>query len=282
MSSTGFKIDLVSILNGIMSYIIVDNKTIYEYLRRKFTNVNITDTLCFLSYNIMLYLYPLCPFIVLKSIYILPRELITANDLKFPKQGKKFVLGYIVITVAAVCQTLTTFFGYFLENKIHIWQWIVFGISQFYIIIWYFVPMLPTFFMLVWIEQFSRICKETEQRIMSLQEHVQKCIYYYNSIQKCFGLAFLCIFSTCQFFTFVNFFNVISFQFMESFNTWERIILSISFFLISLFLILIVLSITFTIEEALDSLKSLIIPMRKSLGEWTYLFDTFILIKQCQ
>ena len=255
-----------------MSYIIVDYKILYDYLWRKIVvedKIIITDIMCLTSYNIMMYLYPLCPFIVLKSIECLPRELITANHLKFPKQGKKLVLGYLAVTVAASCQSITTFFGYYLENDAHIWQRIVFGISQFYILIWYFVPMLPIFFVLVWIEQFSQICKEAEQRIMSLQEHVQKCIYYYNSIQNCFGLALFCIFCACQLFTFVNFFNVISFQFMEKFYTWERIVFSLSFLLISLHLMLIVLSLTFTIEEALNSLKSLMIPLRKRLGKET-------------
>ena len=229
----------------------------------------ITDLMCIASYSIMMYLYPLCPLIVLKSIEFLPRELITANNLKFPKQGKKLVLGYFFVALAAVGQATTLFFGYFLDSNVHTWRWIVLGMSQFYVIIWYFVPMLPTFFVLVWIEQFSRICKESEQRIMSLQEHVQKCIYNYNSIQNCFGFAFLWIFCTCQLFTFVNFFNVISFQFMERFDTWERIVFSVSFLLISLFLILTILSLTFTIEEALESLKSLIIPIRKRLGKRT-------------
>ena len=127
--------------------------------------------------------------------------------------------------------------------------------------------MLPIFFLLVWVEQFSRICRETEQSIMSLQDHAQKCLYYYNSIQNCFGVAFLCIFCGSQLFIFVNFFNVISFQFMDKFDTWERIVFSVSFVLISLHLIFIVLSLTFTIEEALNSLKSLLIPIRKRLGK---------------
>ena len=252
-----------------MFYIIVDHKILLDYLWRRLVvedKIMITDLMCLTSYNVMMHLYPLCTFIVLKNIEYLPSELVTANDLKFPKEGKQLILSYTMITVAALCQSFTTFTGYDLENNVHTWQWIVFGISQFYIPIWYFVLMLPIFFLLVWIEQFSRICKETEQRIMSLQEHAQKCIYYYNSIQNSFGFAFLCIFCWCQLFVFVNFFNVISFQFMD-FDIWERIVFSISFVLISFHLIFIVQSLTFTIEEALNSLKSLIIPIRKSLGK---------------
>ena len=267
----------LSILNGSMSYIIVDYKKLFAYLRRKLVvedKIIITDLMCFTSYNIMMYLYPLCIFIVLKNIESLPSELITANNLKFPREFPKIFLSYTVITVAALCQSLTTFFGYYFENNFLTWQWIVFGISQFYVPIWYFIPMLPIFFLLVWIEQFSRICKETEQSMMSLQDHAQKCLYYYNSIQNCFGVAFLCIFCCCQLFTFVNFFNVISFQFMD-FDTWERSVFSVSFVLISLHLIFIVLSLTFTIEEALNSLKSLMIPMRKRLGKKGTLFRLY-------
>ena len=204
--------------------------------------------------------------------------MITANDLKFPKQGKKLILCHLVVTVASLCQSLTTFFVYYMENNIDIWQWIVFGISQLYIPIWFFVPIIPIFFLLVWIEQFSKICKENEQRMMTLQDHVHKCVDYYNSIQNCFGLAFLCIFCAGQIFTFVNLFNVISFQFMKKFDTWERIVISVSFVLISLHLILIILSLTFTIEEALNSLKSLINPLRKRLGKNEFKITLSILI----
>ena len=160
-----------------MFYIIVDHKILLDYLWRKLVvedRIIITDLLCLTSYNIMMYLYPLCTFIVLKDIECLPLELITANNLKFPKEGKQMILGYTIIAVAALCQSVTTFVGYGVENNVHTWQWIVFGISQFYIPIWYFCLMLPIFFLLVWIEQFSRICQETEQRTMSLQEHTQK------------------------------------------------------------------------------------------------------------
>ena len=160
----GFEIiHLVSIMNVTMSYIVIPHKQIFDNLKRKLVvedKIMMTDLMCLTSYNIMMYLYPFCPIIVLKSIKCLPRDLITANDLKFPKQGKKLILCHLVVTAASLCQSLTTFFVYYMENNIDIWQWIVFGISQLYIPIWFFVPIIPIFFLLVWIEQFSKICKE--------------------------------------------------------------------------------------------------------------------------
>ena len=71
MTKSGFKNDLVSILNGIMFYIIVDYKILLDYLWRRLVvedKIIITDLMCLTSYNVMMHLSPLCTFIVLKNI----------------------------------------------------------------------------------------------------------------------------------------------------------------------------------------------------------------------
>ena len=258
-----------SVLSGGLNYLTMDFRDSFQFVLKKIgieEKIIVTDLMCVFSYNFMTLLYPFYPFVVLKFVDRVPTEIIRADHLNFPKHGTKFLLSYFVLILAAFSQSIATLYGYFLKIHPNSSFWIVSAVGQSFIMILYFVSLLPIFFMLVWIEKFSQICRETGGG-GPLIENAKKCVHNYNCLQEAFGFGFFLIFAYCQFFTFINFFNVISFQFMEKFDCWERIVLSLSFLLISLHLILIVVSITLTCEDALYSLRSLVIPLRSRLGK---------------
>ena len=260
-------IALNSVLSSGLNNIAVDFRDAILFTLKKMgveDKIIVTDLLCTFSYNLMALFYPFYPFVVLKFVDQLPKEIIFAEDLKFPKHGTKFFLSFSVLIIAALSQSIATLYGYFSSIQSDSQIWIISAVGQTFIVILYSVSLLPIFFMLVWIDKFGQICRDTEGPLI---EHANKCFQYYNSLQEAFGFGFFFIFAHCQFFTFINFFNVISFQFMEAFYTWERVVLSLSFLLVSLHLILIVISITLTCEDALSSLKSLISPLRSGLGK---------------
>ena len=186
----------------------------------------VTDLMCIASCNVMMMLYPFYPIVVLKNIESVPVEIINANDLRFPKHGTKFIIVFLVSVISYFCQSLATIYAYLQTIEADTWLWVIYTSGQFLFIILYFATQLPIFFMLVWIEKCTQICKNSEHG-SSLIENTQKCLDNYNCLQECFGLGFFLIFCSCQLFTFVNFFNVISFQFMEAFPTWERVVLSL-------------------------------------------------------
>ena len=259
---------LNSVLSGILNNIAVDFRDAIPFTLKKMgveDKIIVTDLICTFSYNLMAVFYPFYPFVVLKFVDRLPNEIILAEDLKFPKHGTKVFLSFFVLIIAALSQWIATLYGYFFSIQSNSQIWIISAVGQVFLLIFYSVSLLPIFFMVVWIDKFGQICQDTEGPLI---EHAKKCFQNYNSLQEAFGFGFFLIFAHCQFFTFINFFNVISFQFMEAFYTWERVVLSLSFLLVSLHLILIVISITLTCEDGLSSLRSLISPLRRGLGKF--------------
>ena len=113
-----------------------------------------------------------------------------------------------------------------------------------------------------WLNKFARFCRESEKNINF--EKAKKIISWHKMLNVGLGFPFLVIFSFVQLFSIANTFNIISFQLNETIK-WERVCLSVSFFLLVVTSICYVLSLVLSVEEAFFDIKKLEKPLKDNL-----------------
>ena len=239
----------------------MDGAQIMKIITERLEKINLTDVLCFLSTNLILPMVQLFPIIASHAIQAAPYEIIMAEDLKRPKQLRKFCFFIISVIISSLCCSAIQLVSPMLKANANLSEWIFCAI--FITLMAGFFPMfhLPTLFIITWIEKFSRICqeaKENETKKMSM-----KCIDYYKRIEASLGLYFLYIFSVCQFFIFIFLFLIVAAQISDILETWERVVCTVDYICVVSSLLACVLCLTSTADDALTSLKDLVRPLQQ-------------------
>lgn len=249
---------LLLFIYGMNGYQIV--QIITEILEEVQKN-NLTDLLCYLSIWLILPTVQLFSTIACHSIQSAPYEIVMAEDLKSPKQLRKFIFFLISVIISCLCGSTTNIVSPMLKANATLSEWIFFAI---YIsITTAFLPIfhLPTLFIITWLEKFSTICQEAKEN--DTKKISKKCIDYYKRIEASLGLYFLYIFSACQFFIFIFLFLIIAVQVSNVLETWEKAVSTVGYICTVSSFLKLVLCITSTADDALKSLKDLVPPLQQ-------------------
>ena len=144
-----------------------------------------------------------------------------------------------------------------LKEGIDLHQWFGLILMQLANFFTFTLFISPIFYIIVWLNKFCTICETFKHQSHLITHHCRKCIELFSAIKKAFSMSFLYLFSFCQIFIIANSFNIISTALMDQYSTTEKILMSVSYFCIALHLILIVLSLTLSVEKAFGRLKML-------------------------
>ena len=124
----------------------------------------------------------------------------------------------------------------------------------------------PIFYIIVWLNKFCTICNSLKHQSHLNTNQLRKCIELFSAIKKAFSCSFLYLFTFCQIFIIANSFNIISTALMNQYSITEKILMAISYSCIALHLILIVLSLTLSVEKAFEELKMLACSIKDNTG----------------
>ena len=158
-----------------------------------------------------------------------------------------------------------------LKTNTKLTEWIFCSIYVIYITFISCISYLPVMFCIIWIEKFSRLCKEAG--VKQSTQLSSKCIDYYKNMENSLGFFFLFFFSLCQFFLFIFLFLIIAVQIMRV-RTLERVLATISLIFSVTSLILLVLSTTLAATDALKSLKDLVYPLQEHLKQGNFRYHS--------
>ena len=147
---------------------------------------------------------------------------------------------------------------YFYKNVGLPFLWRLFLCSLFNV----FIPFL---FLMTFMEKFGDICKHKDTTTIN---HIKKCHGIYNSLQKGFGSFYLFNFTVIQLNTILNIYRTISIWLTEGILFLEMSVTCFGTLLFTLTYILNGLSLTLTIEETFQNLKSLESLAKQDLGSF--------------
>ena len=167
-----------------------------------------------------------------------------------------------IFVQGCLLQTFVKLLPEMMEQETEMYQWLGLILMQLLNFFTFTLYISPIFYILVWLNKFSSTCKMFDHQSHLYNHHCRKCIEMFKSIKRALSFPFLYIFAFCQLFIIANCFNIISTGLMEKYSSMQKILMSISFFCIALHLILIVLLLTLSVEQAFEELKSLAISLK--------------------
>ena len=239
---------------------IIDNPLIM-WIMHKLNDSNTTDFIALACSMLLSNVLPSFLLFFSKQVTHVASEIILSPNLQLPKHWRKFVLSSVLNTIVT-CLYLFIEIRYSsveVDNALYSWwisgifiQVIYLNLNQFF----YF------FIIFCLIDEFKRtICMSKKDIIL----HTNKSIFLFKTLQKGFGTTFLLFFSLYQIQNIFYLYMSISSNMSGYENFWPNVTLSICYFVMSAYCIVIMYCITLTAEEAFDALQSLIKPLNKML-----------------
>ena len=192
-----------------------------------------------------------------KEITHLGSEIILSQNLQLPNHWKKFVFVSVLYTCSSLVMSIikqrysTVDLG---ELCLAVWLFLLINVcsNQFGL----------CFIILTFLDEYKRIILLPTTKIIM---HTSKSINLFESLQKGFGTTFLVVFSFSQIQNIFCAYMSISSMMSNNGNAGQNIILSLCFFVWSVYCMTLLYCITLTAEDAYDALQSLHTPLEKML-----------------
>ena len=255
-----YQLILTGLVWGFMGIYMTGINQIMKWFMAHFQHSNIIDFVSLL----VLQITNMIPFFALafvKHLTCVANGLILSPSLQLPNHWKKFVLSSFVSAISSAILMHTTLMSLKIDDEdIDLSWWLVGSYIQ---IIYICLLLFIIFFVvLCLIDEFKRIV--CLRKINTIQ-HTDNCIDGFKTLQNGFGKFFLIIFSYHQienvFFTYMGISSLMSIKG----NLLQNVVLSVSYFTMTAYSMIILYCITLTAEEAYDALQSLNTPLEKML-----------------
>lgn len=244
-----------------LTYYMTGIEKMIMWITQKLNDSNTTDFVALMCSTFLTNILPGFSLFFSKQVTYVASEIILSPNLQLPKQWRKFVLSSVLNTIVT-CLYLFLEIRYSsveLDNASYSWfisgvfiQVIYLSLNQFF----YF------FIILSLIDEFKRTLFMSKKDIIL---HTNKSIYLFKTLQKGFGTTFFFFFSLFQIQNIFFLYMSISSNMSGYENFWQNVTVSVCYFVMSAYCIVIMYCITLTAEEAYDALQSLMKPLNKML-----------------
>ena len=231
------------------------------WLKHKLNDSNTTDFVAMLCVMLLSCILPNCALYFLKELTYVDNEIILSPNLQVPKHWRKLVLSSVLNTVVTCLYMFIEIRYSSVEVDNALYSWWLSG-SLFQIIYLNLNQFFYFFIILCLIDEFSRTLFIFEHDIIF---HTNKSVYLFKTLQKGFEKTFLIFFSLYQTQNIFCLYMSISSNMSGNEDTWQNVTLSVCYFVMSAYFMVIMYCIAMTAEEAFDALQSLIKPLNKML-----------------
>ena len=232
-------------------------ETLITWFEALIKDSSTVDVISFFVINLITTLSPNYNLFFSKEITYLGSEIVLSPNLQLPNHWKKFVFVSVLYTFSSLVMTIIKA----RYSTVDLGGWCL-AASLFLNVNVNVAQFSMLFLMLTFIDEYKRIILLPTNNIIM---HARKSMNLLESMQKGFGTTFFGFFSFSQIQNIFCSYMSISSMMSNNGNTGQNIVLSVCFFVWSVYCLFNLYCITLTAEDAYNALQSLNTPLEKML-----------------